>query len=75
MDDKWTLETTFTGAIIKQIGLDLIQRGKSSATGTAGRRKQNTINTKHTHTQKKYTHQNKYIYIYTVIHRVTQDMF
>lgn len=34
MNDKWTLKTTFAGAIIKQVGLDLIQRGKSSATGT-----------------------------------------
>lgn len=46
MNDKWTLKTTFAGAIIKQVGLDLIQRGKSSATGTARGREQNTINTK-----------------------------
>lgn len=46
MNDKRTLKTTFAGAIIKQVGLDLIQRGKSSATGTARGREQNTINAK-----------------------------
>lgn len=38
MNDKWTLKTTFAGAIIKQVGLDLIQRGKSSATRTTRER-------------------------------------
>lgn len=34
MDDERTLKTTFAGAISQQIGLDLVQRGKGSATGT-----------------------------------------
>lgn len=34
MDDEWTLQTTFAGAISQQIGLDLIQRGQCRATGT-----------------------------------------
>lgn len=34
MDYEWTLKTTFAGAISQQIGLDLVQRGQGSATGT-----------------------------------------
>lgn len=37
MDDKWTFETTFAGAICQQIGLDLVQAPQGSATGTTDR--------------------------------------
>ena len=43
MDDEWTLETTFAGAISQQIGLDLIQSGQGSATGTTGRSQQQIL--------------------------------
>ena len=38
MDDEWTLETTFAGAISQQIGLDLVQRGQGGVTGTTDTR-------------------------------------
>lgn len=37
VDYQWALQTTFAGAIGQQIGLDLIQSGQGSATGTTGR--------------------------------------
>ena len=43
MDDERTLKTTFAGAISQQIGLDLVQRGKGSATGTTERRQGQTV--------------------------------
>lgn len=43
MDDEWTLKTTFAGAITQQIGLDLIQRGEGSATGTTQGRKKTHV--------------------------------
>lgn len=43
MDDEWTLQATFAGAISQQIGLDLVQRGQGSATGTTERRQQHHV--------------------------------
>lgn len=34
MDNKWTLQATFAGAICQQVGLHLVQRGQGSTTGT-----------------------------------------
>lgn len=34
MDNKWTLQATFAGAISQQVGLHLIQRGQGSTAGT-----------------------------------------
>lgn len=35
MDDEWTFQATFTGAISQQIGLNLIHRRQGGPTGTA----------------------------------------
>lgn len=42
MDDEWTLQATFTGAISQQIGLDLVHRGQGGPTGTTKKR-QHTV--------------------------------
>lgn len=34
VNDKWTLQATFAGAIGQQVGLNLIQRGQGGTTGT-----------------------------------------
>lgn len=48
MDDEWTLKTTFAGAITQKIGLDLVQTGKSRATGTTKGRERQTVTAKQT---------------------------
>lgn len=58
MDDEWTLKTTFAGAITQKIGLDLVQTGKSSATGTTKGRQRQTVTAKQT--QRMWRHMQKF---------------
>lgn len=34
VENKWTLQATFAGAVSQQVGLHLVQRGQGSSTGT-----------------------------------------
>lgn len=36
MEDKRTLQATFTGSVSQQVGLHLLQAGQQGAAGTAG---------------------------------------